>query len=166
MAADITLIPFSHEHIQLTFSWIQDPALRRMFLMRGDASWEGHREYFAKVLADPAQRIYAILADGRHIGNCGYKHLDIKTLEGELWIYIGETSLRQKGVGKIATELLIQEGFKSLGLTLIYIHVADFNIAARALYRQMGFTEVPVRERESEWENRGCTIIRMEWRRD
>ena len=140
--------------------------MRRMFLMRGDASWEGHLEYFARVLVDPAQRIYAVIADGRHIGNCGYKHLEMNTLEGELWIYIGETSLRRKGVGKIATELLIQEGFKSLGLALIYLHVADFNIAARALYRRLGFTEVPLRGRSAEWKNRGCTIIRMERRKD
>jgi len=158
----LELVPFAMGHLHQTFLWISDPELRSSFLMRGDVTWEKHWQYFEKVLADPSQRVYAILVNGRHAGNCGYKHLDERPGEGELWLYIGDASQRQHGLGKTATKQLLQTGFYTLNLTRVYLHVADFNISARRLYKGFGFVEVPMRENASEWENRGCTIIRME----
>lgn len=161
----VTLNPFGKEHIEQTFAWVSNPVLRKLFLMRGEVTWEGHFAYFERVLTDPAQRVYAVIADGRHAGNCGFKNLATNKGEGELWIYLGDPATRGRGIGLVATRLLVEEGFDNLGLGLIYLHVADFNMAARQVYRKLGFIEVPLKETGDGWGDRGCEIIRMELRK-
>jgi len=158
---DCSLIPFDERHIQKTFVWVSDPEIRRLFLMRGEVTWEGHRQYWSRILSDSRQKVFAILDEGGvHVGNCGFKN--ISPSEGELWIYFGEPGVRGKGLGTKATRLLIQEGFSHLDLSMIYLHVADFNTAARAMYKKIGFSEVPLKAGIDDWADRGCRIIRME----
>ena len=132
---------------------------------RGEVTWEGHLAYFERVLADPCQRVYAILDGGVHVGNCGFKNLAPKTREGELWIYLGDSATRGKGIGLQATHLLVEEGFGRLGLDMIYLHVADFNAAARSIYGKLGFSEVPLQGNADSWAGRDCEVIRMELRK-
>lgn len=160
--SNVVLEPFTNDHIDLTFEWIKDREFQHLFLMRGEPTWEGHNEYFEEVLKDPKQCVYAILAENRYVGNCGLKNLLPSEKEGEMWIYIGDSSMRGKSIGKHATELLLHEGFKVLKLKMIYVHVADFNTAARRLYDKLGFKEVPMIDDSNEWSDRGCKIIRME----
>jgi RimJ/RimL family protein N-acetyltransferase len=158
----VYLIPFKKEHIEKTFEWVKDPFIKEYFLLRGEHTWKGHLKYFERVLNDPKQQVFAIFVDGHHIGNCGFKNMVPKEREGELWIYIGDESFRNKGFGRFATDLLIREGFDELDLELIYLHVADFNVPARTIYRQIGFVEVESEEDRKGWEDRVCEIIRME----
>ena len=159
---NVILVPFTDEHIILTFEWVKDTDLQYLFLMRGEPTWEGHTKYFERVLQDPTQCVYAILAGDEHIGNCGLKNLLSIRKDGELWIYIGKHSARGKGIGKRATQLLLCKGFGVLGLKMIYTHVADFNITAQGLYEKLGFYEVPMMDDSNGWVNRQCKIIRME----
>lgn len=162
MRHTIFLIPFTEKHVERTFQWVSKPELQHVFLIRGNVTWEGHRNYFGKVLSDPSQKVYAIFADGRHVGNCGFKNMSFSKAEAEIWIYIGEPSERSKGIGRLATELLMKDGLETLGLRSLYLHVADFNLAARKMYKKLGFIEVPLSEEAKEWQNRGCRVIRME----
>ncbi len=165
MSESVKLVRFSDRHIQKTFEWICDPGLQRQFLMRGDPSWEAHVDYFNKTLADPKQVVYAIYLVDEHVGNCGFKNI-IETIEAELWIYIGSPLVRSKGVGKTATELLLEKGFGYFGLSLIYLHVADFNIPALKMYQKLGFHETPFRGDATDWTDRACKIMRMELEED
>lgn len=157
----IRLIAFSELHIMKTFEWISDPELRRMFLLRGDPSWDGHSAYCRRLLADTGQKVYAICCGDEHVGNCGLKNI-IEKSEGELWVYIGSPLVRGKGIGTITTKLLLEEGLRHRDLRMIYLHVADFNTAARRVYGKLGFVEVPLRGDAAAWAGRDCRIIRME----
>src|SRR4030066_2342495 len=106
MNLNVSLVPFREEHISLTFEWIQDPDFQQLFLMRDRPTWDGHIKYFDNMLKDPAQRVYAILSEGRHVGNCGVKNISLTNKEGELWIYIGDPRMRRKGIASHATRLL------------------------------------------------------------
>lgn len=155
----IRLAPFTDDRVDRTFAWISEPALRRAFLMRGDPTRAGHESYFARVLADPSQRVYAILCDGEHVGNCGFKHIDPCAGEGELWIYIGPRQLRGNGIGDAAVRLLLCEGTEQLGLRRVFAHVAEDNEPARRLYARTGFVRTGTSA--AEWDGRG--VIRMQW---
>jgi len=154
------LIPLSETHIAKTYTWIQNPELRRLFLMRGEVSWRAHLGYFHKILNDPSQVWYAVIADDAHVGNCGIMILSRENKECTLWIYIGDTSLRGRGIGTSATRMLIEKAFNFLDMNRIIIHVAGYNNQALRMYRTLGFTEISP-SREEEWLNRGCEIIRM-----
>ena len=158
----VSLVPFEVNHIDKTFMWVSDTDLQRFFLMRGRPTWEGHKEYFDRVLKDRSQCVFAIMYGDIHCGNCGFKNIVLGE-ESELWIYIGDASLRGKNIAHKAVKLLIQEGFDVLNLKLIYVHFGDFNTMARQLYERMGFRQVPLKEgADGQWLNRQCEIIRME----
>ena len=159
---EVSLVPFTQKHVSITFNWISETELRNLFLIRGEIDWEIHKNYFNNILSDSTQYIFAILFLNRHVGNCGLKNISLKNKEGEMWIYIGDSSMRGKSIGKHATELLLHEGFNVLKLKMIYVHVADFNTAARRLYEKLGFNEVTMIDDSNEWSDRGCKIIRME----
>ena len=158
----IELIPFSKKHLTKTFAWIHDPILQRDFLIQGLPTYETHIQYFENKLNNPREKVFSIIYNEKHIGNCGFKNI-IVNKEAELWIYLGEQRIKHKGIGKIATKMLIEYGVDILHIEKIYLHVADFNTPAVRLYKNMGFHKVPV-EDNSGWENRGINIIRMERR--
>jgi len=163
----VFLMPFIGEYINKTFIWVSDTDLQEQFLIRDKPTWEGHKAYFEKILADPAQHIYAIFSEEDHVGNCGLKNILPMKKEGELWVYIGEASMRGKGIGKYATELLLQQGFEVLGLETIYVHVADFNKAALNMYERLGFLQISNTDKtNNDWVDRGCKIIRMELKKN
>ena len=158
----VSLIPFTRAHVEKTYAWVTNPDFQRLFLMRGQPTWEGHQAYFDRVLADPSQGVFAIIYDGAHVGNCGLKNI-VREQEGELWLYVGEASMRRKDIGRRAAKLLLQHGFEVLKLEMIYVHFADFNVAAGHLYEKIGFRQVSLKEdAKGQWENRQCEIIRME----
>jgi len=160
----IKLEKFTDNHIKKTFTWISNPGLRRQFLIRGEEpAWDEHVAYFQRVLNDPQQRFYAILADKVHVGNCGIKEIQWSDKRGELWIYIGELDYQGKGIGKEAFALLLDEAVEMLKLKFFCVHVADINIAAKKLYKKFNFKETDMSSEELEiWANRGEQVIRME----
>jgi len=106
-----------------------------------------------------------MLLDGRHIGNCGLKNLELSVGRGELWIYLGDPEARGRGIGRRATELLLDEGFIALHLSTIYLHVAAANEPARRLYARLGFTEQTRVAVSPEWAGRSSSIVRMDLER-
>ena len=161
----VSLIPFTKDHMKKTFTWVEDPDIQRYFLMRGQPTWEGHKSYIDRILKDSSQCVFAIIYGDLHCGNCGLKNI-VSGKESELWIYIGDVSLRGRGIGQLAVGLLVQKGFELFHLEMIYVHFGDFNVAARHLYERMGFGQVPLREStDGPWVNRTCKIVRMELER-
>ena len=166
MNSKISIIPFSKDHIVQTFDWLQDDELRHLFLLSEKPTIEKHKAYFEKVLNDSSQKVYAILFNDQHVGNCGFKNIIPDHSEGEIWIYIGDSLKRGKGIGKSATQRLLKEGLNNLSLKLIYLHVAEFNTAAIKLYKNLGFAEVSEDQLGEEWKKKEHQIIRMELKKD
>lgn len=164
-ASRVILVPFTKAHVELTFQWVIDPELRRLFLMRGEPTWDKHKAYFENVLNDRTQRVYAVLNEGRHVGNGGIKNIIDGREEVELWVYVGVSSMRGKGIGRYATSLLIQAAFMDLKMRAVYIHVAAFNDAALKMYAGVGFSVVSGQDIPEEWRDRQHEIVRMRLQR-
>ena len=134
--------------------------------MRREPTQETHQAYFARVLSDPSQRIYAILNDGVHVGNCGIKNIRAASRSGEIWIYVGANEHRGKHIGSRATQLLCREAFDVHGLRSVCVHVADFNEVALKMYEELGFVTPSLGAPDTpEWQGRNCGVRYMELRR-
>ena len=164
-APRVILVPFTKAHVDLTFRWVRDAEFQRLFLMLGEPTWEKHKAHFVKVLNDGTQRVYAVLCENRHVGNGGIKNIATGQEEGELWVYLGDSSVRGKGIGKYATGLLIREAFEDLKLRSVYVHVAKFNEYALKMYTGLGFTQFAGRAIPEEWRDRQQEIVRMRLQR-
>ena len=160
-ASKVILVPFMEVHLDLTFQWVRDAEFQRLFLMRGEPTWEKHKAHFETVLNDRTQRVYAVLCDGRHVGNGGIKNIVFGQEEGELWVYVGNSAMRRQGIGKRATGQLIREAFENLKLRTVYVHVARFNDDALNMYAGLGFRRFAGRDIPEVWRDRQQEIIQM-----
>jgi RimJ/RimL family protein N-acetyltransferase len=53
--------------------------------------------------------------------------------------------------------------FEELGLSMVYLHVAEFNQVARRMYEQLGFRYAPLASGDAlAWAGRGFAVLRME----
>jgi RimJ/RimL family protein N-acetyltransferase len=155
------LVPFESKHVSATYEWVQDTQLRNDFLLRREISHEGHIRYFDRLLTDTTQKICAIIFEECHVGNCGFKSIDYTNNCGELWIYIGKYSHRGKGIGKNATRQLLENGFNQLSFERIYLHVAESNERALAMYKKIGFITAPCNGCIG-WADRDTPVVHME----
>ena len=69
----------------------------------------------------------------------GLSNISKLNKNADLFIAIGEDNCRDKGIGKIAMEWIINYGFNKLNLRKINLGVVKNNIPAVKLYKSLGF---------------------------
>ena len=140
----IYLSPIDPDDAELYAKWMNDLEITRWLGMTG------------RVIALPAERAWLenatkdqnilqfaiILRDGnRLIGNLGFNEINQVHRKATLGIFIGEAEDRSKGYGTEALKLLVDYGFKWLGLRNIDLHVHSNNARAIRCYEKAGFRQ-------------------------
>ncbi len=134
----VRLEPLAAAHLEQTWRWLQDPALRAAIDSLAAPSLEGNARYWESRLTDPHRSDFAVLAGDEHVGNCGLLRDDPRS-KAELWLYLGTS--RRAGIGRRAIRLLLTHGFGELGLERISLRVLSTNASAVAFWRELGFVD-------------------------
>jgi len=163
---EIIIKEFEKDNIDKTFLWVSREDFKSTFLIRGKVTQEGNLNYFTMILSDNSQRVFAIYAGNRHIGNCGLKNINRNNQDAELWIYIGDENSRGKGWGKQALRALLNYGFDQEGFIKITLHVVATNAIAIKMYKEVGFVELDKKIIEETWADRENSVKKMELYRD
>lgn len=129
--------------------WMSDPAVIRFTVLVPGPEYgpvqpyppAAADRYLRTLVDDPSRRSFAVLLDGRHVGNVGLKELDLGRRDAECFIEIGEESARRAGVGTHAMRTLLRYAFGELDLLRVRLGVFEFNEPALRLYRRLGFSE-------------------------
>lgn len=82
-----------------------------------------------------------------HIGNITLKNIDQFSKTAEYAIIIGNPKFWGKGYGEEASRLIIEHGFKALGLRRIYAGTFVYNSGMRKLAARLGMKEEGVRRK-------------------
>ena len=166
----ITLTPFVEAELPQTLQWMNNPKIAAPFLRSGVITPARHSQWYERIQADDTQRVFAIhLPDGGHLGNVGFKNLDVRHRVGEMWIYLGEEA-QGFGFGREAVDNAIRIGFEQLMLKKLYLRVARDNHAALSLYEKAGFRHEGTLHKDFLFEGRRIDVVKMamletEWRR-
>jgi RimJ/RimL family protein N-acetyltransferase len=133
----IYLEQFSEKHLPKTYNWMLDEDLRRNFLFRRIISPSDHQKWFQEYLLDDTQDINAIYYENEYVGNVGLKNIDKVNHNAETWIYLGESNMKGKGIGK----KVYIEFVKSFTFNFhkIYANIAEFNTSSTNMYQKSGF---------------------------
>ncbi len=139
----VTLLPFDQRWVETVRRWVNLRDVRDGTGTEGPVSDFEHRRWYESLMSDPKQRVFVIgFGEGEKadpVGLIGLKHVCERSRSAEYWIYIGAVEARGKGLAKEATELIIEFGFDTLNLHIVYLSVMETNTAALALYRKLGF---------------------------
>ena len=155
----VRLEEFSEKHLPKTYQWMLDENLKKNFLFRRTLTPEGHKQWFVNYLDDKSQEIKAIYFNDLYVGNVGLKNIDKINNNAETWIYIGDTSMKGKGIGSLA--------YKELGADLkpnfkkIYAHIVSFNSSSLKMYEKAGFVKEGDFKDEIYWENTYYNLFRF-----
>lgn len=129
---------YTEEYLNKSMLWLNDPILKKL-TNTPDFNKDMQMQWFKSLPQKTDYFIRGIRLDGVPIGACGLKH--ISNIDAELWCYIGEASVRGKGIGRKIMDYLIDSGRK-FKLMFIKISVIPTNTIARHLYESYGFKKI------------------------
>ncbi len=129
--------------------WMADPRVIRFTVVVPSPEYgpvepyseEEADRYFDCLKNDPDRSAFAIEEDGVHVGNVGLKDIDYARGVAACFVEIGDVNVRGRGVGARAMALLLDYAFGDAGLHKVDLGVFEFNIAAIALYKKLGFVD-------------------------
>lgn len=138
---NITIRPLEENDAQTSVKWRNTPEIWKLTGSKPDhtITIEEELEWIRRVIQDKTCRRFAILADGRYIGNTYLT--DMHKGEAEFHIFIGDKSYWGKGIAKRASILVIEYAKNELNLMKINLGVNPENLPAISIYRALGFKE-------------------------
>ena len=131
------------EDIYKTTEWINNPEISDIMGYLPVKSVLNQKNWFASITNDDKRYIFAIcLINGnKHIGNVGLGNIDYINRHCMFNIFIAESEDRSKGVGKEATQLILQFAFKRINMNKVYLRTSSRFIEANKLYLKLGFVK-------------------------
>ena len=103
-------------------------------------SAEEHARWLAGALSDPARRYWIIEDDGAPVGLANLAGIDLARRRCEWAYYLGEASVRGRGVGAAVEYIVLEHVFGTMGLHKLWCEVLLENEAVWRLHESFGFT--------------------------
>ena len=147
LTADPRRVPFDERYLERSYEWLRDPELARL-TMTTAVTPEQQRAWYEGLPNRTDYAIWGIEFEGEPVGVMGLKHLDAGDQGAEYFMYLGETAMWGRGIGRWATTEICAEA-RSRGLTYIYGLVGTHNLRSREVHEHLGFKVVD--ERDGVW---------------
>lgn len=153
----LSLAPLSEDHLGLVETWVRRDDIRNSMLVAYPTEVEELRRH----MAAPERGYHVILLEGEPAGLIGAEHIDPHSRRVEMRKFIGEPSLRGRGIGTRATFVWLHHIFDVLGFNKVYIHTHDTNLRNINLNRSLGFELEGVLSEERLLRGEYVDILRM-----
>lgn len=87
----------------------------------------------------PDRRLFAIFVDGEIVGECKLKYIDSDKRECSMGIHLKNDSVKGKGYGTQAEQLILRYAFEELGMVAVNADVALRNTRSQRVLEKVGF---------------------------
>lgn len=138
----VYLEPISKAYVSEEYAgWFNDPEVTR-FNSHGEKvmTVADIEAYVEQVAQSETDAVFAIVArdTGAHIGNITLQKIDSKNNSAEYAIIVGNKNYWGKGVALEASKLLLEFGFKDLGLHRVWLGTSIDNEPMQRLAERLG----------------------------
>lgn len=139
---NVKLREINIEDTKNILKWRNSPNVKKNFCIQQDMTEEMHINWFNnKILKGEVVQFIIIDVDtNKPVGSTYLRDIDKNNKKAEFGIFIGEDDARGKGIGTASTKLMLDYGFKELGLHKIFLRVFSDNNSAIKAYEKAGFT--------------------------
>ncbi|WP_353132664.1 GNAT family N-acetyltransferase [Pseudopedobacter sp.] len=131
------------EDAQTLYKWRNDPKIWKFTKFRPltEITLETETKWLKKVLSNKNEYRFAICLreNERYIGNI--QLINLSDEDAELHLFIGETTLWGKGIGKSAVIKALDFAFDELHLNMVKLEVHKENTNAKKIYHSLGFKQ-------------------------
>ncbi|OLT29994.1 GNAT family N-acetyltransferase [Nocardiopsis sp. CNR-923] len=138
----VRLVPLGPEHTDAYFAASLDEEVRRLTGTHRHLTYGQAREW-CETRAGRTDRLdLAITApkDGRYLGELSLYDVSPENESAGYRIALSGIEFAGQGLGREATELVLEHAFDRIGLHRVWLYVYAFNMRAIAVYRSCGFT--------------------------
>jgi UDP-4-amino-4,6-dideoxy-N-acetyl-beta-L-altrosamine N-acetyltransferase len=135
----ITIRPIVREDTPHIIAWRNAPHVMENFIDRNPLDEDTHARWLTNHVDAGKVAQFIICADGVEVGSIYLRDIDPVHKKAEFGIFIGDDAQTGKGIGSQATRLIVDYGFRMLGLNKIFLRVLANNEAAVHCYEKAGF---------------------------
>ena len=136
-----TLAPLTSENFEIVARWLSDPTINAVL----SADWRGKRvttTLIAIAVRNNQNRFFLIRNGLEPCGIVALSDLDVADKCAMVWYFMGEMSLRGKGITTEAVRKLVDIAFSEFGLECIFAWAIASNADSIKLLKTVGFQEV------------------------
>jgi len=156
------LRPLRKEDMANKVRWYNNPEVNRTLLLDEQLELEKTLEWFDKHKDDKSRREFAVESkDGRPIGITGLIHIDLVHKTAECFCVIGEKEWWGKGIGTEVHRVLVDWGFRELGLDKVWADIKAENTAIIRVIEKLGFKVEGTLRQERLIAGRRIDIVRI-----
>lgn len=139
-SARLRLRPFQAEDVDDRYvQWLNDPHINQFLESRfAEHTLESVRAYVASLWDDPTSRLYAIEAEGRHIGNIKLGAINLHHQHANIGLFIGDRQSWGKGYATEAIQALTEHAV-DMGLKKIIAGAYSVNPASVRAFERAGY---------------------------
>lgn len=128
----------SEEHLELVRKWRMDPEVSKYMYTNPKITHEHQKKWYEKIKKDSTRRYWIIIADDEFVGVVNLYNIDLINKRCSWAYYLGETSVRGKGVGKQIELNILSYVFDDLGLNKLRCEVLAFNELVVKIHQKYG----------------------------
>lgn len=159
----VRLVPLAPEHTDAYFAASLDEEVRRLTGTHRHLTYAQARTWCETRGSRTDRLDLAIIApkDGRYLGELSIYAVAPENESAGYRIALSSIEFTGQGLGREATQLVLEYAFERIGLHRVWLYVYAFNMRAIAVYRSCGFS-VEGRLRDSLlWEGRRHDALLM-----
>jgi ribosomal-protein-alanine N-acetyltransferase len=143
----VSLTPIQPDYLPNYCRWFADPEVSAYILGFSSPTLKQEEEWLERMAQSEKSVVWAILAEGRHVGGTGLHEIHWQSRHAQSGILIGEKDCWGKGYATEAMMLRTSYAFEQLGLEKLVTHVFMENVASRRALERVGYREVGVHRR-------------------
>lgn len=137
---EVTLRTIEEQDLDFMQDAVNNRGLRQAIGRVQPVNAPQEQEFFENVVCDNDTVNLLVTADGDRVGTVGFSIIDHESDSAEVGYWIAPAH-QQQGYGSEAVALLVDYGFRELGLHRIEARVFEFNVGSQRLLESIGFTQ-------------------------
>jgi UDP-4-amino-4,6-dideoxy-N-acetyl-beta-L-altrosamine N-acetyltransferase len=126
------------EHLEIVRKWRMSPEVSKYMYTDPVITPEQQRNWYEKLKKDPIRRYWIIRVDADFVGVINFYNIDLINKRCSWAYYLGETSVRGKGVGKQIELNVLSHVFDDLRLNKLCCEVLAFNDLVVKIHQKYG----------------------------
>ncbi|MDT0645914.1 UDP-4-amino-4,6-dideoxy-N-acetyl-beta-L-altrosamine N-acetyltransferase [Zunongwangia sp. F260] len=136
---DIELIPLAEEDLDIVREWRNSPEVSQYMYKDENITREQQEKWFKKVQQDESKKYWIIKYEGEELGVANLTEIDKWNSKCYWGFYLGNTSIRGKGIGAKIEYNVLNYVFGELKLNKLCGEVFSFNEKVVQMHEKFGF---------------------------
>lgn len=139
----VYLRPITIADTDMVVKWRNEKAVVENFIYRKPVTRKDHLNWLETKVDKGLvhQFVVCLNDDNRAVGSVYLQHFEEENKKAESGVFMGDESIKGKGIGTEAVRLLKQYAFDELGLHKLMARVLAYNVASLKLHEKAGYNK-------------------------